>query len=106
MHVEVTEKTHHQRNTRIWWDVPDWSHNFSARCSTTSNLTACSVSETKLGKLCASIVGLVLQFKVTCFYSGDKNLTFHNPIIKKICEYRRFIIQGDQKVSVHLLIVL
>jgi len=23
MHVEVTEKTHHHRNTRIWWDVPD-----------------------------------------------------------------------------------
>jgi hypothetical protein len=59
MHVEVTEKTHHHCNTRIWWDVPDWSHNFSAHSSTTSNLTARSVSETNLDKLMASIVGLI-----------------------------------------------
>jgi len=81
MHVEVTEKTHHHRNTRIWWDVLDWSHNFSAERSTTSDLATRAVSETTLGKLLASIVGLFLQFKAISFYSGDNNLTFHNPII-------------------------
>jgi len=81
MHVEVTEKTHQQRNTRFWWDVPDWSHNFSALCYTTSNLTARSVNETNGGKLFASFVCPFLQFKVISFYSDDNNLTIYNPII-------------------------